>query len=319
MEDVKYISSTSELHEHIGRNEPCVYRVPQESRLLCQTKWTRDYLTKTIGSKEVTVRGSASKKYVDPAEGFWSLVRAMLVYKMTMMDFLNIGVPRGMIISGTDTYLFHDGIPNPAWANVWEDAKDLTDSAGLADEPGFFPSGSLHTVGLWVSGKGIKSILHYDDSGDNNVNFQIRGEKRILLFPPSDWPKLETMVALSLHDLDAYADIVDDADKVKQLGKLEGTHPVVAHLQEHDVLYIPSRWYHYVKHEGDFNVNMTCWFEREALSTEVEEGGGVTIPQRSCSDYAVVFKMVSVFLVSTLLNFVRKVTGIRFSDERGSR
>jgi hypothetical protein len=310
MEDVKYVSSTSELHEHIGRNEPCVYRVPQESRLLCQTKWTRDYLTKTIGSKEVTVRKSSSRKYVDPADGFWSLVRAMLVHKMTMMEFIETGVPRGMIMSGTDTYLFHEGVPNPAWAKVWEDAKGLTIGADLAEVPGFFPRGSLHTVGLWVSGAGIKSILHYDDSGDNNVNFQIRGSKRIMLFPPTDWPKLKTIVALSLHDLNVYADLIDDPDKEKQFRMLEGTHPVVAHLQENDVIYIPSRWYHYVKHEGEFNVNMTCWFEREALSAKADADGGITIPQRSCSDYGVVIKMVSAFFVSGLLNFVRKFTGI---------
>ena len=310
MEDVKYVSSASELHEHIGRNEPCVYRVPQESRLLCQTKWTRDYLTETIGSQEVTVRKSRSRKYVDPADGFWSLVRAMLVHKMTMMEFIETGVRRGMIMSGTDTYLFHKGVPNPAWAKVWEDAKGLTAGADLTEAPGFLPRGSLHTVGLWVSGAGIKSILHYDDSGDNNVNFQIRGSKRIILFPPTDWPKLKTILALSLHDLDVYADIIDEPDKEKQLGKLKGTHPVVAHLQENDVIYIPSRWYHYVKHEGEFNVNMTCWFEREALSAEADDDGGITIPQQSCSDYGVVIKMVSAFVVSVLLNFVRKFTGV---------
>ena len=317
MESVKHVSSIAELHEHIGRNEPCVYHVPQESRLLCQAKWTRDYLSETVGSKAVTVRKSSSKKYIDPADGFCSLVRALLVRKMTMMEFFETGVSEGMIMSGTDTYLFHKGVPNPAWPKLWEDAKDLTADASSSEALGFVPQGTLHTVGLWVSGTGIKSILHYDDSGNNNLNFQIRGSKTIILFPPLDWPKLKTFAAVSLHDLSVYADLIDQRGGKEHLGMLEGTHPVIVHLQENDVIYIPSRWYHYVKHEGDFNVNMTCWFKRETLAEDANYVN-VEIPGRSCFDWGVMIKMVSAFVVSSLLNCVRKITGNRVSTPTGS-
>jgi len=319
MESLTYVTSLADLHEHIQRNEPCVYRVPQDSRLPCQIKWTKDYLAQAIGHKEITARKSSSRKYIDPSESFCSLVRAMLVYKITMKEFLNEGVARGMVISGTDTYLFHDGMPDPSWATVWADAKGLIDSNPPNDSFSFLTEDSLRTTGLWISGKGIKSILHYDDSGDNNLNFQIRGTKRIVMFPPTDWPKLKTLMALSLHDLDVYGQLIDEPEKTLSSESLEGTHPTTALLQENDVLYIPSRWYHYVKHEGDFNVNLTCWFKREALRGSSTPGNGIPIPRRSCSDHRVVIKLVSVFALSTLLNFLRRFTGMNSISERDSR
>ena len=311
MEEVKYVNSFAELHEHIGRNEPCVFQVPQKYRLPCQTKWTKQYLTKAVGDKTVMLRSSSSKKYVDPSQGFGKLVQSMLVSKMTIADFLETGVQRGMAMSGTDTYLFHKRVANPAWSKLWEDAKAVTAGDNLTGGVGFLPEGSLHTVGLWLSGAGIKSILHFDDSGNNNLNFQIGGSKQMVLFPPSDWPQLKTFAAVSLHAMDVYAKLIDSPDQLQQLDQLADTHPVFVHLQENDVLYIPSHWYHYVKHEGDFNVNMTCWFAPQASSTVTGLDEDVSIPKRSCSDWSVIIKMVAAFAVSGLINSCRKIVGGR--------
>jgi hypothetical protein len=224
-----------------------------------------------------------------------------------------------MVLSGTDTYLFHDGMPNPLWATVWSDVKGLTNPNAPDDSSCFLEEDSLRTAGLWISGKGIKSILHYDDSGDNNLNFQIRGIKRIVMFPPTDWPKLKTFLALSLHDLDVYGQLIDEPEETLSSQSLEGTHPTTALLQENDVLYIPSRWYHYVKHEGDLNINLTCWFKRAALQGSSAPGNGIPTPGRSCSDHRLVIKLVAAFAVSTLLNFLRRFTGMNSISERDSR
>ena len=78
-------------------------------------------------------------------------------------------------------------------------------------ETRFLPKGAkggleatLRTVGLWVSGQGVQSLLHYDETGDHNLNFQLAGKKRVTLFPPSDWPHLSTFLAMGLLPFSTY-------------------------------------------------------------------------------------------------------------------
>src|SRR5688572_13651189 len=60
--------------------------------------------------------------------------------------------------------------------------------SGLLDDvvvPPLFDQERLYTVWAWISGAGVRTWLHYDNNGCHNLNAQITGEKRCVLYPPS--------------------------------------------------------------------------------------------------------------------------------------
>ncbi|MEE2959808.1 MAG: cupin-like domain-containing protein [Myxococcota bacterium] len=313
MQKINRITDIQSLHQHVQRNEPCVYKVPPEKQLPFQKKWSKEFLLKQVGSTEVKVRNSASKKYVDPEENFWPLVGAFLLNKMTFAEFMNMGAPHGMVMSGTETYIHHNGESTPAWKELWQDASGLTMPEDENIQSEWLTPEDLHTVGLWVSGKGVKSILHYDDSGDNNFNFQVLGSKRITLFPPQDWPNLKTILALGLHGMEAF-EALHQPPLSPAASILESTNPHVAHLEKDEVLYIPSRWYHFVEHEGEFNINLTYWFKRGPIERVDENIQQLSVPGRSCRDHLLVLKLSGAMFLAAMFNLFWKVTGLRLGD-----
>ena len=95
---------------------------------------------------------------------------------MTLAEFLKVGVAQGCVISGTDTYLYHKQKPTPLWTSLWNTIASPIQS--------ILPLNTLTTVDFWISGQGVQSILHYDTSKDHNLNFQVLGQKQVILFPP---------------------------------------------------------------------------------------------------------------------------------------
>ncbi|MEC8493672.1 MAG: cupin-like domain-containing protein [Planctomycetota bacterium] len=304
MEQVERVSSVEALRACVDRNDPCVYRLPSESRPPCFEVWTKQGLSARVGTRPVAARYSPSGAYIDPAEGFWSLVAALRTRRMSFARYLESGIERGMMLSGTETYLYEHGRPVGAWRELWDDVR------GLIAEPDDASRGAplcseeeLHTVGLWISGCGVRSILHYDDSGDNNLNLQVAGRKRVTLFPPSDWRRLDTLLALGLHPFEVYASLYGAAEVDPRLA---GTAPRCAELEVGDLLYIPSRWYHFVEHQGAFNVNVTCWFERGPVAS-----GPVVAPRRSCRSVLKVLRLVSALLLALTLNGIGRLLAAR--------
>ena len=314
MQNVKRVPSLNALREHVQRNEPCIYSVPKQMRLPFQLKWSKDFLAQSAGSTEVKVRKSTSRRFVDPAGGLWDLVQSMLLQKASFSEFLHTGAPAGRIMSGTETYLYQNGAAAPKWRALWPDAAPLAECSGSDSENRFFDPQSLNTIGLWVSGPGVKSILHFDDSGDNNLNFQVRGSKRVTLFPPCDWPKLKTCLALGLHDMEVYKQLYEQAPHTQGPAALSGTHPHTATLEQDDVLYIPSRWYHFVEHEGDFNINVTCWLSQNPMLSSENTVFPLETPGRSCDDYRLLLKLICAGIVAAVLNVVARTTGLRIGD-----
>ena len=71
-----------------------------------------------------------------------------------------------------------------------------------------------------------------------NVLCQIRGSKRMLLYPPSDVSHLAISPGASSSSVNVFeADIIRDPSLIH-------THPHEAYLQPGDVLYIPPLWPH---------------------------------------------------------------------------
>ena len=69
-----------------------------------------------------------------------------------------------------------------------------------------------------------------------NVYAQVRGSKRMILFPPADVTKLFFAPSSSSSSLDVFSAL--------EQHQLRGVHPVEGMLEPGDVLFLPPMWLH---------------------------------------------------------------------------
>ena len=340
MKVVPRVTSYAQLQHYIEQHQPCIYSLPNTTLLQLERFQSKDYFIREYGSTEVTVRSSPTKCYINPSDPFWSIVKSLLSTRMSLKAFLDIHLQEGKIISGTDTYLYHKNKSAKAWGALGSQSFDLlhvnddiltssipTPHATVAfsnqlykgahsDQKSIIPLDSITTVGFWLSGNGIRSMLHYDTSKDHNLNIQLSGKKRITLFPPGDWSKLNTFLAMGLHSFETY-DVLHQ-HSIKEVSTmhdypLQGTNSHIAELQQGDALFIPSQWYHYVEHRDEFNVNITYWFHSIfSTSTTVTANPEVLKrhdkPSQSSRDLLLIFRLLFCFVTAVILSLLNKCT-----------
>ena len=128
---------------------------------------------------------------------------------------------------------------------------------------------SFHSSVLRISGP-VNMWLHYDVSKSlyiessstrthpnssqvmANILCQIKGGKRVLLFPPSDVKEFGFEPGASSSDLNIFAK--------RQDGSLAGTHPQEAILSPGDVLFLPQLWLHTAAPTSDISVAINVFF-----------------------------------------------------------
>lgn len=86
-----------------------------------------------------------------------------------------------------------------------------------------------------------------------NVLCQIRGQKRLLLFPPSDVMHLGFEPGSSSSSINVFEN--------DQIAGLNGTHPHEALLREGDILFLPSLWLHTAFPTSGMSVAVNMFFK----------------------------------------------------------
>src|SRR5688572_943932 len=135
--------------------------------------------------------------------------------------------------------------------------------AALAQDfelPGFKSRRDLIYAALLLGGRAQRAPLHYDLSGEVKALVQVRGRKRVLLFPPSDagflgfpgWfeePRSAYRVPTATEvDLDR-----PDLARFPELARARGLETV---LEPGDVLYWPSFWPHDIANLDPFTLTV---------------------------------------------------------------
>lgn len=85
-----------------------------------------------------------------------------------------------------------------------------------------------------------------------NVYTQIRGSKRMILFPPSDVTHLSFAPGASSSSLDVFSALDGPV--------LSSTHPHEAHLEPGDTLLLPPMWLHTATPTSDMSVAVNVFF-----------------------------------------------------------
>ena len=98
---------------------------------------------------------------------------------------------------------------------------------------------------LFVGGEGAKVVMHYDMDLANNFHFNFVGEKKVILYPPSQTKYLYkvpySIVSMEQIDMDH-----PDFEAFPALLKAKGYEVTLKHG---DALFIPSKWWHFIKYE----------------------------------------------------------------------
>lgn len=98
---------------------------------------------------------------------------------------------------------------------------------------------------LFVGGEGSKVVMHYDMDLANNFHFNFAGEKKVILYSPEQTKYLYkvpySIVSMEIIDMDA-----PDFSRYPALAKAQGVETVLKHG---DALFIPSKWWHFIKYQ----------------------------------------------------------------------
>ena len=124
--------------------------------------------------------------------------------------------------------------------------------------PALLPAERLYSVWGWLSGRGVRSWLHYDTNGCHNFNAQLCGEKTCVLYPPEQVPKMRLFSPGGGNP--AYNCSAIDVEDPAERALLESAEPMTATLRAGDLLFIPAFWFHTFFHSGHFNGNINFWW-----------------------------------------------------------
>lgn len=206
----------------------------------CTHYWTNDYLKEAIGfDRKVVVHSTTNEKMDFQMKNF----------SYETQDF-------GSFIDaaerGDKVYLrsLSKDAPSQKPTNLAEDFPEIAQDFRLPDELAYVVS-KIHSTPLRISGP-VTMWLHYDVMA--NVLCQIRGRKRVVLFPPSDVANLDFEAGASSSSLDVFA---ADAAEHSCLGS---TRPHEAILGPGDALFIPSTWAHTAAPTEGMSVAVNCFF-----------------------------------------------------------
>ncbi len=98
---------------------------------------------------------------------------------------------------------------------------------------------------LFVGGEGAKVVMHYDMDLANNFHFNFAGRKKVILYPPDQTGHLYkvpySIVSMEIIDMDN-----PNLEKYPALAMAKGYEVILEHG---DALFIPSKWWHYIKYE----------------------------------------------------------------------
>lgn len=114
---------------------------------------------------------------------------------------------------------------------------------------------------LWISGPGLTVGLHFDPA--ENLNIQLRGRKRFMLYPPgvrSFYPM--PLLSQTSHISRVFREGPElDAARFPRFDPRAATEVT---LEEGQVLYLPAYWWHRVDSLGEENINLNFWWLPDA-------------------------------------------------------
>jgi len=206
----------------------------------CVQMWDNNYLKESIGyGRQVVVHSSQNQKMDFQNKNFTYETR----------DFGNF---LDSCQRGEQLYLraLSRNSPSDQPTNLADDYPEIAADFELPGEL-LYCVENLHSSPLRISGP-VNMWLHYDVMA--NVLIQVRGRKRLLLYPPSDVSHLGFGPGASSSSMDVF----NPQGPTRK--SLVNTHPYEATLNPGDILFIPPMWVHTAAPTEGMSVAVNIFF-----------------------------------------------------------
>ncbi len=244
--------------EYIRKDKPVIITGIANRWPAC-SKWSIPYFDKQIGDLNIKYRYSTSRLHPDLTKLNIHSVKHDDVFKQgSLQYFLNqINTNK----KNEFVFLCASGLPVFSNGQYNKELKPLLDDIEI---PQLFMSNMLRSSGLWISPKNIVSWLHYDKNGLHNLNAQIQGQKRVLLFSPQEMQNYylcpDNPETINYSQIDITNPDYNKYPLFKKSFYYEGI------LNAGEILYIPAYWLHSFEHLGDVNINLNYWWDEQITS-----------------------------------------------------
>ncbi|CAM1509229.1 Fc.00g029680.m01.CDS01 [Cosmosporella sp. VM-42] len=206
----------------------------------CLEKWTPDYMAKRLGkTKQVIVH----ECQIDTDKMDFNSKNFRYVTD-TFGAFMDRAQRGGRLYLRS----LSEQKPSEVPANIDKDFPLLATDFVLPPELRLVKEQLFSSV-LRISGR-VNMWLHYDVMA--NVYTQIRGSKRMILFPPTDVSHLAFAPGASSSSLDVFSAL--------ETSRLAATHPYEAMLNPGDALFLPAMWFHTATPTTDMSVAVNVFF-----------------------------------------------------------
>ena len=221
----------------------------------CTSLWTADYLKSQIGTaRKVSVHDSPSPHMNFQTKNFAYATKAF-------GEFIDA------VEGGAHMYLRALSTDKPAErpTSLVEDYPSIAADFDLPPELGYAMT-NAHSSPLRISGP-VTMWLHYDVMA--NVLCQVRGTKRLLLYPPSDVVHLCFPPGASSSIMNPFT---ATASEYPGLGS---AHPHEVHLRPGDILYLPPLWLHAAEPTAGLSVAVNVFFRSDDMEAGYAAGKDV--------------------------------------------
>jgi lysine-specific demethylase 8 len=252
VETICNISSEEIKEKFIHKNEPVIIK-GWAKNWKAGKKWTIEYLKEQIGDTEISFKKSTSNLFPDPRS--LKKPKKYTVINGSLKEYLNLLMnstkKEYYFAAGDDLYFMKNGESN----------KDLSPLKNDFNIPNFLNEDNIEYIGFWLSKKGASTCIHYDSNGCHNINVQVKGSKKVLLFNPSEFNNLYMHKITEPNPFYNFSQVNAQDTDLSKFPNAQKVQYIESILEEGDLLFIPSFWFHRFDHLGDFNINVNFWWK----------------------------------------------------------
>jgi hypothetical protein len=207
------------------------------ARWMATRQWTFGNLKTRLGDKNVLVRFSESGLFDDNKAADTGGIKVLELTVSRAIEHI-------LSENGFQYYIQQQGI-EPSFPELLDDLGAL---------PLLSPLDKTLFINLWIGGRGCRTPLHFDPT--ENFLVQVRGTKRVTLFPPHDTTYLYPAVGEKLEHLSRMNIFSPDYSRFPLFAK---ARPRTFLLRPPNVLYIPRGWWHAVE-SLDPSISVNHWW-----------------------------------------------------------
>jgi lysine-specific demethylase 8 len=247
---VPWPASAAEFALLVSKSEPLLFPSVAVD-WPCSRLWSMPYLRARLEGRQIDVTASGSPLHqADPEKGHYTSDQTV---SLTFGEFLDrISTPEP---PGTYYYLHKKSID-----------QHLPELQGDIRIPEFISDSAFMLASLWMGPRGSITPIHHDFT--NNLFVQVRGRKRVILYPPD--PE-HAFYRLPFRDIDGRSSWhishvgSGTSPRKESFPLFRDAIPIDIVVEQGSMLFIPSFYWHEVHSLDTPSISLSYWWDERPL------------------------------------------------------